>query len=631
MKHPAKRPIITGPLIKPAGEHVARPLRIVALQPWRAPKTDGSANWSLEEFKPELQHIATAGFDAIRSYEPLPLEILDYCSQLGLGVFAGFSWDWFKPTCLDEIKLWRKNALAHMRPFVLASKNHPALWCWIVGNELPVDVVRRIGWRQAQILLEEMVDFIHQLAPQTWAAYASFPPTLPLQPRNADISLFNLYLEEEEKLQNYLPLLQTWSGGKPVLLGEFGLDARSHGEQKQARLLSASWQQICAHGLAGWTAFCWSDRWWSAGADLSCWQFGLTETPNKPRLALASLCATWNAPPKKRNLPAVSVLICTYQGSQRISATLEALSQQNFRNFELLIISDGKDPQLETYLQAKAKLDYTNQGFLREDIPLSLIQQPHAGLSAARNKGASKANGEILVYLDDDSEPHSEWLSRLILGMETFQWDAAGGPVSAPERYTTHLSKKLCRIASAPGQAQPVLLGNGKAEHIPGCSFAVRKHALEWIGGWDPQFTKAGDDVDFCWRLEQASLSLGFVADALMWHRPRNSWLGYFRQQIGYGKAEYLLAQKWPEKLARRGQFKWQGAVYSPNGRETNFNLSHEDFPVIYNQKNGIHNNSSLKKNLVLCKLQLWARRLGYFLGKRKSKTTTSRSTYFPK
>src|SRR2546422_5242134 len=46
-----------------------------------------------------------------------------------------------------------------------------------------------------------------------------------------------------------------------------------------------------------------------------------------------------------------------------------------------------------------------------------------------------------------------------------------------------------------------VMLNDQAAEHIPGCNMAFWKRALEDIGGFDPIFTKAGDDVDICWRL----------------------------------------------------------------------------------------------------------------------------------
>jgi hypothetical protein len=107
-----------------------------------------------------------------------------------------------------------------------------------------------------------------------------------------------------------------------------------------------------------------------------------------------------------------------------------------------------------------------------------------------------------------------------------------------------------------------VLLTDTLAEHIPGCNMAFRKEALEKIGGFDPQFRIAGDDVDVCWQLQQAGFTLGFHPAAVVWHRRRNSFRAYWRQQKNYGQAEAMLERKWPEKYNAAGHVAWVGRVY---------------------------------------------------------------------
>jgi membrane protein implicated in regulation of membrane protease activity len=91
---------------------------------------------------------------------------------------------------------------------------------------------------------------------------------------------------------------------------------------------------------------------------------------------------------------------------------------------------------------------------------------------------------------------------------------------------------------------------------------AFRKSALEAIGGFDPRFRTAGDDVDVCWRLVEAAGRIGFHASALVWHHRRNSVRTYWKQQRGYGRAEALLERKWPEKYNAPGHLSWAGRLY---------------------------------------------------------------------
>ena len=106
------------------------------------------------------------------------------------------------------------------------------------------------------------------------------------------------------------------------------------------------------------------------------------------------------------------------------------------------------------------------------------------------------------------------------------------------------------------------MLDDEEAEHLPGCNLAVTCTAFDTIGGFDPQFHTAGDDVDFCWRLRDAGFRLGFVPGAFVWHRRRPTIGAFLRQQLGYGRAEHLLLAKHPARFSKRGDAKWQGFIY---------------------------------------------------------------------
>lgn len=62
---------------------------------------------------------------------------------------------------------------------------------------------------------------------------------------------------------------------------------------------------------------------------------------------------------------------------------------------------------------------------------LSYVYESTLGLSAARNRGASLAQGEILAYLDDDAEADPQWLAALVEAFHAHPQAAiAGGYVS---------------------------------------------------------------------------------------------------------------------------------------------------------------------------------------------------------
>lgn len=117
-------------------------------------------------------------------------------------------------------------------------------------------------------------------------------------------------------------------------------------------------------------------------------------------------------------------------------------------------------------------------------------------------------------------------------------------------------------VAAAPGGPSHVLLTDTVAEHIPGCNMAFRRAAFESVGGFDTEYRKAGDDVDFCWRLQQSGHVIGFSPTALVWHYRRFTLKAFMKRQEGYGEAESLLRFKHLIFFGPTGTAKWRGQIY---------------------------------------------------------------------
>ncbi len=185
------------------------------------------------------------------------------------------------------------------------------------------------------------------------------------------------------------------------------------------------------------------------------------------------------------------------------------------------------------------------------------IRQENLGLSAARNVGLQASTGQIIAYIDSDCFADADWLTFLVDQLERTGAAAVGGPNVTPPGGWLSAS-----VAASPGQPAHVLIDDQTAEHIPGCNMAVRREILEAINGFDPQFRRAGDDVDLCWRLQHEGYWITFAPGAMVWHHRRSTPGRYLHQQAGYGEAEGLLHFKHPDKFTGWGSGKWRGVVY---------------------------------------------------------------------
>ena len=406
-------------------------------------------------------------------------------------------------------------------------------------------------------VIEDLIELGRNLAPHLLFAYANYPSTEYIEPANSDFSAFNIYLEDRGKFSTYLRRLQNIAGDRPLVVSEFGMDSLRNSAQTQAETLGWAIEAAHCEETAGFTIFAWSDRWMGGGIVMTDWDFGITDREGKEKPACGILRKFSPAAPE----PAAkfSVIVCTRNGASRIAGCLRAIAAMEGGPFETLVVDDGSGDDTAKIVAA--------------DFPaVRLLSIPPSGLSAARNIGAGAATGDILAFTDDDCEPDCEWLMRLGRAFLDPTVAAAGGPNLPPPARTPAEAV----IRAAPGAPSHVLLDDTNAEHLPGCNIAVRKDVFTAVGGFDPVFRTAGDDVDFCWRLSDAGYRLAFVPGAFVWHWRRPSVRAFLRQQIGYGKAERLLLAKHPVRFGKNGEARWTGFVYGGGA------IRAEDGSVIY-------------------------------------------------
>jgi GT2 family glycosyltransferase len=496
-----------------------------------------------EVVKRDFSLMVANGINAIRTYTVPPKWFLDTALRYGLRVFIGLPWEQHIAFLNEK---GRAQAIeARLCAAVRTCTGHPAILAYAIGNEIPASIVRWHGRRRTERFLERLYRAAKHEDPTALFTYVNYPSTEYLQLPFLDFVCFNVYLESQGSLEAYLARLHNIAGDRPLVMGEIGLDSRRHGKFVQAHTLDWQVRTTFAAGCAGAFVFAWTDEWYRGGTAIEDWDFGLTERNRDPKPSMASVRDAFAEVPfgKDRQWPVISVIVCSYNGARTIRTCLENLLKMEYPNFEVILINDGSTDATRT---------------IAEQYGIRVISTENCGLSSARNTGLAAARGEIVAYTDDDAYPDRHWLTYLAHTFTTTSYVGVGGPNIPPPGDGIIAD---C-VANAPGGAMHVLLSDREAEHIPGCNMAFRKAALQNIGGFDPQFRSAGDDVDICWRFQQNGCKIGFNAAAMVWHHRRNSLLGYLKQQLGYGRAEAMLEKKWPENYNRLGHVRWQGRIY---------------------------------------------------------------------
>jgi O-antigen biosynthesis protein len=503
---------------------------------------DGSGYPDPARVEADFGKMALNGVNSVRTYSVPPAHLLEAAVRHGLRVLIGLPWE--QHVAFLEERTLAGSIEQRVREGVRACAGHPAVLGYAIGNEIPGPIVRWHGRGRIERFLRRLYEAAKDEDPDALVTYVNFPTTEYLQLPFLDFHCFNVYLESDRQLESYLARLQNVAGDRPLVMAEIGLDSRRHGEERQAESVEGQLRLSFAAGCAGAFVFAWTDEWHRGGYEVQDWDFGLTDRQRRPKPALPAVRRAFGEVPfaPDAEWPKTSAVVCVRDGEETLRWCLEGLRELDYPDYEVIVVDDGS-------------ADSTAE--IARECGFPAISTPSRGLSNARNTGLQAASGEIVAYLDCDARPDRDWLRYLAAAFRASDHAGIGGPnVPPPDGWVADC------VANAPGGPVHVLLSDLKAEHIPGCNMAFRRQRLIEVGGFDPRFRAAGDDVDVCWRLQERGETLGFSAGAVVWHRARDSVRGYWRQQIGYGRAEALLERKWPAKYNAGGHHSWAGRLY---------------------------------------------------------------------
>lgn len=216
---------------------------------------------------------------------------------------------------------------------------------------------------------------------------------------------------------------------------------------------------------------------------------------------------------KMETQPVFSIVIPTYKRHDKLKKCLEALRLQipDKTTFEVIIINDD----------------------------------PHRGASAARNRGIRQARGEIVIFLDDDSEISSGWVKAVVRSWQDFKdADAIGGYV------VTDPADTFCSRVNAGifNWYQDQMQDGGYAQFLCTCNAGFRKKALQIAGGFDETFPGAyGEDRDLSIRILGAGGKMKAVKDITIYHDRHLEMSGFLRRHFCYGKGAFAVYSKHPQ------------------------------------------------------------------------------------
>lgn len=250
-----------------------------------------------------------------------------------------------------------------------------------------------------------------------------------------------------------------------------------------------------------------------------------------------------------------SIVIPTYNRPERLASCLLSLTRLNYPRdrFEVIVVDDGSSPPIAPVAES-----------FEATLTLTLLRQDNSGPACARNTGAANAQGQYLVFTDDDCQPYPDWLTALDTALHQQPTALVGG-------YTVNaLPDNLFSTASQ--LLIDYLYNYYNSRQTPSFfasnNFAMAAEQFRQLGGFDTSFPlAAGEDREFCDRWLQQGLPMAYAPEARVDHSHHLSMGRFWRQHFNYGRGAYCFHQVRSRRAAEQVKveplgFYWQLLTY---------------------------------------------------------------------
>lgn len=258
------------------------------------------------------------------------------------------------------------------------------------------------------------------------------------------------------------------------------------------------------------------------------------------RLRLLHYYAKVEVPPALERPPLVSVVIACPGGSWMLDECLKALSEQTYRNFEVIVLPDSEIPDF-------ASSSSTPQLPSFRQIPTGKVRP-----AEKRNTGIEAAKGEVVAFIDDDAYPEPHWIENAVKYFGNPEIGAVGGPGVTPpgDSFLAKIGGRVYENFFVSGSYRYRYVGGRVLRDVddyPSCNLFVRMDLLKSFGGYRTDFWP-GEDTLLCRSIIcEGKKRIVYDPWTVVYHHRRPLFAPHLRQLGRYGFHRGYFVKRFPE------------------------------------------------------------------------------------
>ena len=233
-----------------------------------------------------------------------------------------------------------------------------------------------------------------------------------------------------------------------------------------------------------------------------------------------------------------SIIVPVYNRPDEVDELLQSLTQQTFRDMEIIIVEDGSSQPCENVVHKYAG-----------KLPLRYYTKENSGPGPTRNYGSEHSQGEFLIFLDSDCVLPPDFLQAVDDEQKRLECDAWGGPDRAHDSFTPvqkAISYSMTSFLTTGG------IRGGKKQmdkrfYPRSFNLGIRRSLYRQLGGFSSM--RFGEDIDLSLRIYKSGASCRLFPNAWVWHKRRTDFKKFFRQVHNSGIARINLMKRHPGSL----------------------------------------------------------------------------------
>lgn len=232
-----------------------------------------------------------------------------------------------------------------------------------------------------------------------------------------------------------------------------------------------------------------------------------------------------------------SLIIPVYNRPEEICEVLAGLTQQTYRDFEVIVVESGSEIKSD---QVVAEFD--------DRLNVRYAPTGNHGQGFSRNHGMQQAKGDYFVILDSDIIIPPHYLAAVHQRLQTDYLDAFGGPDRAHESFTP--------VQKAADFALTSYLTTGgtrgRKQHTGtyqprSFNMGFSRAVYEATQGF--ALPRCGEDLELSIRIQKLGFRSGLISDAYVYHKRKDSLKGFWEQMVWFGKSRINLLRIYPDSF----------------------------------------------------------------------------------